>query len=244
MRENGWVDCNVARESLSARVDGEREPVPSARVDEHLAECRLCTEWYRIASEQSSMLRGLAGLRVSDADGDPKGIVLPPRSTSVMTILRCALASIGVIQLTLALAQGLGVDFGVATGHDGMSTGGHLLNESTAWSAALGCSLIAAAARPVLAAGIACVAGLYALLLAVYVTADWVSGHVTAARAASHLPVLAGAVIAFALWRHTSQSGRRASRESASAPVQEVVTPESLSERRRRKPRASNDSAA
>ncbi|MGW0037638.1 zf-HC2 domain-containing protein [Gordonia sp. NPDC003376] len=39
--------CEVAREALSARVDGERETVPSARVDEHVAECPDCAEWYR-----------------------------------------------------------------------------------------------------------------------------------------------------------------------------------------------------
>ncbi|NDK90681.1 hypothetical protein GYA93_13980 [Gordonia desulfuricans] len=39
--------CEVAREALSARVDGERETVPSARVDEHVAGCPDCAEWYR-----------------------------------------------------------------------------------------------------------------------------------------------------------------------------------------------------
>ena len=38
--------CAVAREALSARIDGERETVPSARVDEHVAGCVDCTQWY------------------------------------------------------------------------------------------------------------------------------------------------------------------------------------------------------
>ncbi|OPX13924.1 hypothetical protein B1964_17750 [Gordonia sp. i37] len=39
--------CEVAREALSARVDGERETVPSARVDEHVAGCADCAQWYQ-----------------------------------------------------------------------------------------------------------------------------------------------------------------------------------------------------
>lgn len=38
--------CEVAREALSARVDGERETVPSARVDEHVAGCAECTAFF------------------------------------------------------------------------------------------------------------------------------------------------------------------------------------------------------
>ncbi len=37
--------CEVAREAMSARLDGERENVPSARVDEHLAGCAACTAY-------------------------------------------------------------------------------------------------------------------------------------------------------------------------------------------------------
>ncbi|HOW96081.1 MAG TPA: zf-HC2 domain-containing protein, partial [Mycolicibacterium fallax] len=40
------MNCDVAREALSARIDGEREPVPAARVDEHLAGCADCTDWH------------------------------------------------------------------------------------------------------------------------------------------------------------------------------------------------------
>ncbi|MGA9869586.1 MAG: zf-HC2 domain-containing protein [Rhodococcus sp. (in: high G+C Gram-positive bacteria)] len=35
-------DCPLAREALSARIDGEREPVPTHRTDEHLATCTDC----------------------------------------------------------------------------------------------------------------------------------------------------------------------------------------------------------
>ncbi len=50
------VDCDVAREALSARIDGEREPVPAPRVDEHLATCEPCREWYAAAVNQTRVV--------------------------------------------------------------------------------------------------------------------------------------------------------------------------------------------
>lgn len=39
------VDCEAAREALSARLDGERQHVPAARVDAHLGSCPDCRVW-------------------------------------------------------------------------------------------------------------------------------------------------------------------------------------------------------
>ena len=58
---DGHVDCAVAREALSARLDGEREPVPVARVDQHLAACRQCRTWYTDAGVWATRLRQMAG---------------------------------------------------------------------------------------------------------------------------------------------------------------------------------------
>ena len=58
MRDYRDVDCEVAREALSARLDGEREPVPSSRVDEHLADCAACRAWFdQVASEARGLRR-------------------------------------------------------------------------------------------------------------------------------------------------------------------------------------------
>jgi RNA polymerase sigma-70 factor (ECF subfamily) len=48
-----YVDCEVAREALSARIDGEREPVPSARLDEHLDQCADCRSWLEAVAVQA-----------------------------------------------------------------------------------------------------------------------------------------------------------------------------------------------
>ena len=56
---------------------------------------------------------------------------------------RGALLAVGVVQILLAAVQGLGLSVGLA--HDHGMGGGHLLNESTAWSAALGAVMKAVA---------------------------------------------------------------------------------------------------
>ncbi len=52
--------CEVARESLSARIDGERESVPAARVDEHVAQCAGCQRWYSTAQGMNFAAADLA----------------------------------------------------------------------------------------------------------------------------------------------------------------------------------------
>ncbi|MEZ0053888.1 putative anti-sigma-YlaC factor YlaD [Mycobacterium sp. MAA66] len=54
------MECEIAREALSARMDGEREPVPTGRVDEHLASCPDCRRWQAQMESQMQLLRGLA----------------------------------------------------------------------------------------------------------------------------------------------------------------------------------------
>ncbi|WP_067463368.1 zf-HC2 domain-containing protein [Nocardia amamiensis] len=58
MDDNLHVVCEVCRTALSARIDGERETAPPARVDEHLAQCPECCSWYAAAVEVSKLVRG------------------------------------------------------------------------------------------------------------------------------------------------------------------------------------------
>lgn len=201
------VECTVAREALSARIDGEREPVPSPRLDEHLAGCTACRQWQADAIAQTQMLRRLAGRSQVAAVTTPR--TRPTRAERIragaagVSWRRWALGAVGVIQLALAVAQGFGVhpDAGHAGG------GSHLINESTAWSAALGAAMLVAACRPAAAAGLAWVLAAFSAVLAGYVVADAIGGTVTAGRAASHLPVVAGAVLAFLVWRADRPAG-------------------------------------
>lgn len=230
------MDCDTAREALSARIDGEREPIPAARVDEHLAGCEPCSQWQAAAVEQTQLLRRLAGR--SQLNAVRPAPVQPVRGRSG-SWTRWALGAVGVIQLSLAIAQGMGADLGVPHAAEA----GHVLNESTAWSAALGLVMLAAAVRPVVAGGLAWVLGAFTAFLMVYEITDTDAGHVTIDRPLTHLPVVAGAVLALLVWRRDHSAGSRPD-PAAGAVTDGITLPDNASRGRRRGHLRSTDGSA
>lgn len=235
------MDCDIAREALSARIDGEREPIPAARVDEHLAGCEPCRDWQAAAVEQTRLLRRLAGRSQLSAVQQPAtGQPRRPDRPSV-SWRRWALGGVGLVQLGLATAQGLGADLGVPHA----ATAGHVLNESTAWSAALGVVMVAAAIRPVMAGGLTWVLATFAGFLVLYEVMDTDEGRVTFDRPLTHLPVVAGAVLALLVWRRDREGGGPHPDRTAAGASDDIVLPENASRGRRRGHlRAADDSAA
>src|SRR6202046_3878826 len=53
MRNDAGMRCDVAREALSARLDGERPEVLAQQVDAHLETCRGCRTWLIGAAAQT-----------------------------------------------------------------------------------------------------------------------------------------------------------------------------------------------
>lgn len=235
------MDCDTAREALSARIDGEREPIPTARVDEHLTGCMLCRDWYTAAVEQTQLIRRLAG-RAQVAAVRPRdtGPPRPPSGTArSASWARWALGAVGVVQMLLAIAQGLGIHMGVP--HTAM--GAHVLNESTAWSAALGVAMVATAFRPSVAGGVVWVLAAFGAVLSVYVVTDAVAGRVSVDRILTHLPVLAGAALAWLVYRGAVRGGRSPDRGAAPA-ADEIVLPQNASPGRRRSHLRPSDGSA
>lgn len=222
------MDCSVAREALSARLDGEREPIPGPRVDEHLGACASCRQWYDAAVGQTQLLRRLAGRSQVSAVRQPRSTDPPraPRWARRSDWARWALGVVGVAQLTLAAAQSLGA----AVGLPPVAHGGHLFNESTAWSAALGVAMIASAIRPTVALGLGWVLGVYAAILAVVVVGDVASGAVSVGHVLSHLPIAVGAVLAVLIWRRV----RYDDREPRPDALDDIVPPAHAVRGRRR----------
>ena len=205
--------CEVVRETLSSLLDGEQQELPAQQVDAHLASCRSCRRWLVGAAAQARRLTDINSDAAADAGPDLAAQILAAAGVTSITaensgdgfwsrwgVWRPALVVVGVFQVVMALAQIAGVDFGMVSAHGhghGAATGAHLLHESTAWLLALGGAMIAAGIWPAVAAGVAAITGVYALALGGYVAVDAYHGQVTAARVASHLPVLIG--LAFAL---------------------------------------------
>ncbi|OBF86859.1 hypothetical protein A5791_20025 [Mycobacterium sp. 852002-51163_SCH5372311] len=243
------MDCDIAREALSARLDGEREPVPSARVDEHLASCRQCRGWYADAQGWTLQLRSMAAHEGGLAEATSLGPAARHERLSDWTKwiqsywLRMALAVVGVVQIALAVAQIGGADFGMVATHGtahGAMSGAHLLNESTAWSLALGAAMVVAAFWRTTLPGVTCILTAFTVVLACYVISDGLSDQVTGGRSLSHLPVVAGTVLALLLWRRGGPDTT-----SSNARIDDIVLPDNASRGRRRGHlRSADDSAA
>jgi predicted anti-sigma-YlaC factor YlaD len=200
------VDCLTCREAVSARLDGEDEPVPAARTDAHLASCAACRAWRARVAETSRTLRVRQAPEVPDLTAAILDIAVPPSSTRGWWA-RIALIAVAAAQLSLALSQMLGVGAPHGAGHE---VTGHLFNESTAWNLALGVGLLWAAFRSRVTSGLIPVLSGFVLILGVYSTHDLVTGTVPASRVISHGLLLLGLglLIVINRWYHDPRPGR------------------------------------
>ncbi|MEQ0561191.1 hypothetical protein ABJI51_19060 [Amycolatopsis sp. NEAU-NG30] len=183
------MKCEQCREALSARLDGEAEPVSP---DGHLAGCAACQEWFAGAQR----LRRAMLLRPAPPVPDLTEAILErtPAPSGEGWGLRIALAVVAIGQLGLAFAQLLGT-----AGAHGVA---HLDHESGAWNLAVGIGLLAAVARPKTAAGqLPLLTGFVGVLL-VLSAGDLAAGQVTLSRLATHLLVVLGLALLYAVHRH------------------------------------------
>lgn len=206
MGHHRHMECSVAREALSARLDGEHGPVPAKSVDAHLQGCPECRLWHARAADQAQRLGQIAreaGLRrqlvaAAAEVGDESLRRAAPLPVTLWAQWSLALA--GVVMLALTVIQ-------VMTASDGRGdvSEPHLAGESVAWSIAVGAAMIFTAVWPAAAAGLSGTLISYTAVLVVYVVTDAVQGVVSPVRELGHLPVLVGAVLALLVWRGTRQ---------------------------------------
>ncbi|KDO07392.1 zf-HC2 domain-containing protein [Amycolatopsis mediterranei] len=178
--------CEECREALSARLDGEAEP---ASPDEHLASCAKCREWFAGAER----LRRAMLLRPAPPVPDLTAAILErtPAPSGDGWGLRIALAVVAIAQLGPAFAQLLG------TAHDG----GHLGHESGAWNLAVGIGPLTAALRPKTAGGQLPLLTGFVGVLAVWSAGDLAAGQVALSRVATHVLVVLGPALLYAVHR-------------------------------------------
>ena len=75
------VDCHTCREALSARMDGEAEPVPAAETDAHLRTCASCQSWQVRAFDATRVLRVRQATEVPDLADSILDTATPPVNT-------------------------------------------------------------------------------------------------------------------------------------------------------------------
>ncbi|MGH3860420.1 zf-HC2 domain-containing protein [Actinokineospora sp.] len=178
------MDCVTCREAVSARLDSEVEPAPAEATDRHLAECVACRQWQVGVVALTRSLRVRAAVAVPDLTDAV--LAAAPSPTRVWP--RIGLGVVAVAQSTLAIAQIVGADAAMAHvghGHAGPFAG-HLVNESTAWTLALGIGLAWAALRPRAASGLIPVLAGFVVVLLGYSVYDLVADAVPASRVVGH----------------------------------------------------------
>jgi predicted anti-sigma-YlaC factor YlaD len=184
-RDNVIVDCETCREMLSARLDGEAEPVPAAWTDRHLAGCAACGRWQEQVGGLTRALRVHAVVETPDLT--KRVLDAAPAPARADLWWRFALGVIAAVQIWIGVAPIFGIDLGMPKP---MAMPGdmnaHLFDESTAWNLALGLGMAFVALRVRAAAGMLAVLGGFLVVLTAFCVHDLLVGDVTVMRVASH----------------------------------------------------------
>ncbi|MFC4997647.1 zf-HC2 domain-containing protein [Dactylosporangium cerinum] len=227
MERSPAAGCEAFREALSARLDGEAEPIDAALTDAHLLRCAGCRGWHADAAAATRLVR------VQQVPGQPAGTdallaaldahgVLPParrRFTAVRSrrtlvlALRVLLGAFGAAQFVLGIAQ---VTSGATATELHGSGSGHLWHESAAWNVAIGAGFGWIASRRGRPAGALPMLTAFVALLALLSVNDVLAGRVETERLLSHGFVLAGYAIVVALTRPALDPDRPGSSSSGS----------------------------
>ncbi len=181
-------------------MDGEQTLLSEQQIDGHVAACPGCRQWADAMTAANRRLR----VREVVAGPDLSGPILraaladqpaAPAQPRMVGPLRAGLGLVGLAQLTLGLAQLLGVY------HDGMNMTSaghdHLFNESTAWNIAVGIGLIVAAVWPRTARGFLAPLGVFVAVLTIVSVGDVLTRQVTTSRLESHIFLVVGLVLLF-----------------------------------------------
>ncbi len=221
MRDHGNMKCETVREALSARIDGEAEPIPADMTDRHLGTCSACRGWYRSAET----LRRTMILQTAPPVPDLTAAItadLPPARRAPQ-LARAALAAVAVAQTGVALAQ----LFGSGTSGHGAFMMGHMTHESAAWNLAVGIGLIWAALRTRTAAAQLPMLSVFVGALTAASLLDLIRGDVTAARLATHIPVLVGVALLYLVHRLHCDGGEPGHLQSTddAGDIDTVVAP-------------------
>jgi predicted anti-sigma-YlaC factor YlaD len=213
------VECERAREAISALVDGEDPGVLRAAVDAHVDRCPACRAWHDDVTALARMTRVAPADPVPDLTAAIMAAAASPALSATIPAhgagnwpkaagrgarhARLALTFVGLFQLGLALPALLfGADVAASL---------HVAHELASWEVALGVGFLVAAARPARAYGmVPLVAVLVACLLST-TALDVVDGHAGAAESL-HAVELLGLAFLWSLARATTTATTAPSR--------------------------------
>lgn len=192
------MECDAAREILSARVDGEAEPAETQRSDQHLAGCASCSGWWTSVGAVNR------ALRVRSAEAVPD-IATPallrsretrrwPRQTA-----RASLAVLALIELVFALT-------GVLAGRDASPI--HDSQHLGAFGAAFAAAVLFVAWRPGRARGLMPLALTLAIAIPVFAIIDLANENLTTGGGIHHIAQMVGLALVWVVSGHPARSER------------------------------------
>lgn len=189
------MKCDRFRDAASARLDGEPIGMSAAVLDHHLTTCVDCARWLDHATRVTRHVR-LSSAQVPDlADQILAAAVLPAsRVLRRRRLLRFALVVVGAVQVGIAVPALFGTSIDMA-----MST--HAAHEAAAWNVALGAAFLATALRPARAAGLLPGLAVFVGVLGALSIRDVASGAVATGRLATHVGIVVGLALVYALAR-------------------------------------------
>lgn len=182
------MECDRAREAISARIDGEDPGVPDGALEAHLTRCEACRSW----QQRAYVMTRRARLGGPCLDHDLTDLVLaavppPPAGGRRRLALRAALLAVSLGQLAVTVPL-------LLLGHD-PGAGTHAAHELGSFDLALAIAFVVGAVRPALSAGLAWTCAIAASGLAGTAIADLIGGHTFGADEAQHLIAVAGALL-------------------------------------------------
>jgi predicted anti-sigma-YlaC factor YlaD len=181
------VECDRAREAISARIDGEDPGVPAGALEAHLAGCAACRGWQQRAHAVTRRAR--LGGSFLDRDLAPRVLAATPaaRGRRVRVAQRAGLLAVALAQLAITVPL-------LILGHD-HDAGAHAAHELGSFDVALAIAFAVGAIRPALSAGLAWPCGIAAAGLAATALADLAGGQAIGADEAQHLIAVFGAAL-------------------------------------------------
>jgi predicted anti-sigma-YlaC factor YlaD len=182
------MECDRAREAISARIDGEDPGVPGDALEAHLAGCDACRNWQQRAHVVTRRARLGGPFLDRDLTGRVLAAIPPvPARRRLRLAVRAALLAVALGQLAITVPL-------LILGHD-HDAGAHAAHELGSFDLALAIAFVVGAIRPRLSAGLAWPCGIAAGGLVGTAIVDLIGGQTIGADEAQHLIAAAGAAL-------------------------------------------------
>lgn len=179
------VECDTAREILSAQLDQEAGGDEAAAANRHLGQCAECDRWWSSVGAVTRSLR----VRPAEAFPDIATAALGRRRKErrwPYQSARAALAVLAAVELVFAIT-------GVLAGRDASPI--HDTQHLGAFGAAIAASVLVAAWRPSLARGLMPIALTLGLAIPIFAIVDIVNGNLTAGGGIHHIVQMIGVAL-------------------------------------------------